>query len=290
MANVVKIELKQYAPIDEEILFHMRTKIFTLPFPWCHFRLNTYLTATHIVKNVFDRAKRKTGKPATVLIDLKPKLKMSGSVQDKVTLSWTEWFIGNRLPSRELFEQELLRKIIPAPFYANLFVNDIKDLVADKGIMQCLFAASEEILQDQVTREPRLRIFLAKELSIDISKKFLKKYYQLDNVDVLHLQKIPRTFSNLQSYGEASDKESFVEVQFHNKIEVLMRLPPKQLEFIMKARSHPVGRIDYTTELSEEDVKAMVAANLLYKNMAGRYEIQFDSIALAAPLSSLRVN
>jgi len=282
MENVVKIQVKDFTPeLSVPLLSHMREGILTLPFPWCHMRLKSQ-TATKIVGNVFDRVKRNTGTPVTVLIDINPKQKFSGSVKDKVNSSWIEWFIGHRLPSQELFEQELL-KMIPAPFYADIFVRDVKNLVADEGIMQCLFAASEGMeLQDQAEREPRLRLLLAKELSVDISKKFLKKYYQLDSVDVLHLRKIPRTFSKLQDYGQAPDKEFFVAEQFSGTIQKIKRLPSKQLEFIMKAQSHPVGRDDYTKELSEEDVKAMVAANLLYKNGAALYEIQFDAIALAA--------
>jgi len=221
-----------------------------------------------------------------VLIDVIAKQK-EDSLKDwsfeKVKLSWIEWLLGLQLPPREIVDKAM-SKAIQVPFNANRFVRDVKNLVSDEGIMQCLFVASEGVeIQDLTDDEPRLRLFLAKELSIDKAQNFLKNYYKLDNLAIEHLRKIRRTFSNLDRYSDALDKNQFVAKQFAKQIRKVKALHPKQFELLKKAASHPVDSDDYEniTGFTQEDLKSMVARNLLYMNDAGSYEIQFEAIALA---------
>jgi hypothetical protein len=227
--------------LADAIVFEMRQQICNLPWPFTRFRLSS-INSKKIIANVFQKVHRDTGIPVTLLLDIDMKSQNADFNCEKLTRA-------------------------------------LKAMVCDAEMMQCVFAASEGLLfQAEANREPRLELLYSRELSIEASIAYLKRFSENENVDVCDLSGFPRVFSNLNRYRASGDKKTFVEgFARSNKIK-LQRLSVQQRDLLRKALSHPIDVNDYMNcKLTEDDVMQMVKLNILILTPSGEFEIQFDS-------------
>jgi len=87
-------------------------------------------------------------------------------------------------------------------FRAATFRAEVKRLVtsSDAGMIRCLIIASDGVLFQQLTHEPRLSTFVARELSIDLAIEFMRQQAQsavVWNSSDPSLRTTPRTLQNL---------------------------------------------------------------------------------------------
>jgi hypothetical protein len=228
--------------LPETILSELRKRVYTVPWPFTRFRISS-VDASEIISNIFKQVHRDTGIPVTLLLDID-------------------------IRTHNLY------------FSCEKLTRELKAMVCDAEMMYCVFAASEGLLfQVQARREPRLKLFHSKELSIKSSTAYLKKFEKIANVDIADLYCFPRIFGNLHDYGVSHDKKAFIDAFIKSNNEVLQRITPSQRNFLKNTLSHAdFGIADYKKhELTEEEVMELVNKNILILNRTGRFEIQFDS-------------
>jgi hypothetical protein len=157
---------------------------------------------------------------------------------------------------------------------------ELKAMVCDAEIMQCVFAASEGLLfQDQARREPRLQLFYSKELSISASVVYLKKFAKMkEHIEISDLSSFPRIFRNLDDYAASQDKKAFIESFLKTNIEFLKELALSQRKFLKVALTkEDVGVDEYEGfQLKKTDLIELAKKNVLIVNHNRRFEIQFD--------------
>ena len=269
--------------LDDIIYGVMKDSIFTMPWFLSQIRLNGSLKRRTIIEKVFRKVKENTGEPVTVVVDI-------ASENDLA-------FDKEVLASAESMKDAFMTKnasISFSSFNATVFTKQVKHYVADAKVMRCLFAASEGLMfQAEALREPRLKIYLSKELTIDMSKTYLddKCDVPVEIVDNLVLQKFPRTFSSLRSFADTVDKDEFIRGAFKSekaKIEETFRscsvplLPFSRhpvLSLYQLALQRPIQADDIQNicRLSESQfLAAFVKTNIFQPTKGGEFILQFD--------------
>ena len=150
----------------QAILFEMREQVYSLPWPFTRLRLSS-IRSNKLIANVFQKVRQDTGIPVTLLLDINTKTQNLG-------------------------------------FSCKNLTRELKEMVCDDELMQCVFVASEGLLfQAQAQLEPRLKLLFSWELSIDASVTYLKRFEKMENV------RFPRIFENLDDYGSSQDKKAY---------------------------------------------------------------------------------
>ena len=174
-------------------------------------------------------------------------------------------------------------------FDAKCFVKQVKYLCADRYVASALVASSEGLMFLSV-QEPRLRKLLAKELSVEKSKEYLKTLGKVNVTDEV-LTSIPRTFAKLKEYKEAGDKEAFVKKEMEDWVQEIKKtknVPFKVKELYTKALQGPIDIDDIAAAMSgksgtlgvdpeETFIQRMVKDKNIFTPRDGLgYELQFD--------------
>jgi hypothetical protein len=121
--------------LDKILLARLQKSVITLPWFLDKLRLNWDQSARDRVEDVFQRVNKRTNEKVFAVIDL---------TDDS-------------------------DKLVSVPFNARRFTCQIKHYVSDVRLIQCIFSASEGLMfQAESYREPRLHLFLSKELSLDL--------------------------------------------------------------------------------------------------------------------------
>jgi len=184
-----------YDALHEE----MKEAVLCLPFLARHLRWDASKTSEHSVIEVFKLVREQTGSPVQLGVDVvlnPPTVPLEGA--DKAVKS----------------VQSL---ILPTPSSVPIFsafniikvVKDVKWLCADARVASAMMASSEglELLS---VNEPRLRKLMAEEMTVEKAKDYLQHIHAKGYTDEM-LKKIPRTFSTLQDFKTAPEKEDFCE-------------------------------------------------------------------------------
>lgn len=157
--------------------------------------------------------------------------------------------------------------------------------------MRCIFAASEGAsFQAEHFREPRLKLFVAYELSIPAAEKYLQKMYKLtvDTEMKDMLSRLPRTFVIFNDFAIASDKKAFSDSAF-NRLMVRVEntlTHPSAIKVYRLAKKQDINILDLDLKalnISEADFeKLFVASDIFTLNKEGVYSFQFGATAAAA--------
>jgi len=267
MQNVIKIHRRANHPatLSDQLLSTLRSEIFTLPAPLCQVRYSNHRDSTRILKHVFDHVRQKTDAPVTVLIDI-PSTPQN---LDFLSLANVSWF--NVLNNTE---------ILPAALNIETLARDIKFLASDMKIMQCAFVATEEeYLFRYLTRhEPSLHLFNTSELSLDSSKYYLKTYRSLAHVDEASLKRIPRTYSILNNYAEAQDKDLFVRERFNSEVVAVRNQSKEAKKFLQLLLTRGSMYSQSCDSIERNDLLILLSDGLVRLNSRMEFEISFDAV------------
>ena len=269
-----------YDALHEE----MKEAVLCLPFLARHLRWDASKTSEHIVIEVFKLVREQTGSPVQLGVDVvlnPPTVPLEGA--DKAVKS----------------VQSL---ILPTPSSVPIFsafniikvVKDVKWLCADARVASAVMASSEglELLS---VNEPRLRKLMAEEMTLEKAKDYLQHIHAKGYTDEM-LKKIPRTFSTLQDFKTAPDKEDFCE----KEMEVWMERVKESIGHCShdgkdggltaakalygKALGRAVGYDDICQHCKDKPsfVTNFVRPNLFTPTEGAKYKLQFDCVAEAA--------
>ena len=269
-----------YDALHEE----MKEAVLCLPFLARHLRWDASKTSEHIVIEVFELVQEQTGSPVQLGVDVvlnPPTVPLEGA--DKAVKS----------------VQSL---ILPTPSSVPIFsafniikvVKDVKWLCADARVASAMMASSEglELLS---VNEPRLRKLMAEEMTVEKAKDYLQHIHAKGYTDEM-LKKIPRTFSTLQDFKTAPDKEDFCE----KEMEVWMASVEESIGHCShegkdggltaakalygKALGRAVSYRDICQHCKDKPsfVTNFVRPNLFTPTEGAKYKLQFDCVAEAA--------
>ena len=131
--------------------------------------------------------------------------------------------------------------------------------------------------------ESRLRLFLAKELPLDLAVKFVEQEEKRTKKEVsskeeldAFLASFPRQFSESKAFAREKDRQRFVQESFAKEVE---KIKGSGTDGVLQvALSRPVLFDDFTNlEFSKEQfLRLYVETNILQLRADGGYEIQFD--------------
>ena len=270
-----------YDALHEE----MKKAVLCLPFLARHLRWDASKTSEDIVIEVFKLVREQTGSPVQLGVDVvlnPPTVPLEGA--DKAVKS----------------VQSL---ILPTPSSVPIFsafniikvVKDVKWLCADARVASAVMASSEglELLS---VNEPRLRKLMAEEMTVEKAKDYLQHIHAKGYTDEM-LKKIPRTFSTLQDFKTAPDKEDFCEKEMEGWMEesrgIYRALLPRALRdgglkaakaLYGKALGRAVGYDDICQHCKDKQnfVTNFVRPNLFTPTEGAKYKLQFDCVAEAA--------
>jgi hypothetical protein len=207
--NVVYIvrDGTQGRDLDDVLYETMRESIWRMPWLLSQIRLPQTSRRRKMVENVFSMVLEDTKVPVTIVIDLSYE-KESTFGADMTSMEGVADALGSGTA------------IGLSSFSPRQFVKEIKHYVVDVKLARCLFAASEGLLFQELSHyEPRLQLFIAGELSLDMATQYLAYLTTVDmpggssgpsNTDA-HLSMFPRTFASLKKYSLAKDKKVFVQ-------------------------------------------------------------------------------
>ena len=253
---------EQHLDLNEVLWARLKDSVVTLPWFLDHLRFNSQRSSRRRIEDVFQRVSEQTSEKVTVVID--------------VTVS------------NERKGVSLTRPEIPKLFNVKSFTRQIKHFVADSESMRCVFSASEGLMfQAESTHESRLRLFLAKELPLDLAVKFVEQEEKRNKKEVsskeeldAFLASFPRQFSELKAFAREKDRQRFVQESFAKEVEKIKeaRKGSGTDGVLQVALSRPVLFDDFTNlEFSKEQfLRLYVETNILQLRADGGYEIQFD--------------
>ena len=141
------------------------------------------------------------------------------------------------------------------------------------------------MFQAESHREARLGLFLAKELSLEVSRNYLQKVKRLKPEDVNDelLQQFPRTFTKLRDFAGADDRREFADESLKLGVYKIKEAKEKSLNadlyaLLKLALERPIDIDDYVNcRLSKTKfIELCVQSNILQPTRSGDYEIQFD--------------
>ena len=263
----------------------MKNSTYHLPWPLDLVRFDSSLTTEDRLIKVFEYVKKRSGTPVTAVIDVQPDSRSILSNLPSTHIQSTSFLDIYRDPS----------VVIPSFSFdpdAREFTRQIKHLVNSHG-MRCLFAASEGAsFHVEHDREPRLKLFIAHELSMPFAEKYLQKMCSLpvdaDMKDML--TRLPRTFATLKEFASASDKKAFVDSAFDE----LVGKVQNTLSVSGKGKAEKIYRIALEREIQVQDFqqlpfskadfdKVFVATNVFTLTAGGyKYRFQFEATRAAA--------
>jgi len=259
----------------------LKKSVYRLPWFLDRMRLDSSLTSEDIITKVFRDVKKNSGTPVTAVIDIHPPT--SNNIHNQVP----------SLSSPGVFERAVQdpKSLVLSSFDARSFTRQVKQLV-DKGVMQCLFAATERLsFQVEAVRESRLDLFMASELSIIISERYLQQLGLVTNEKEKRelLSHLPRSFTNLKDFAQKEDRKVFVDSQFEKemaKIRVTLSDPKdlKVKDIYRLALKRDLNILDfYEFKYSQDEVmKVFVEPNIFTVTLEQLYQFQFDATAAAA--------
>ncbi|CAJ1409668.1 unnamed protein product [Effrenium voratum] len=261
----------------------LKKAVLCLPFLADRLRWDAAKTSEDIVIEVFKLVQEQTGSPVQLGVDvvLNPMI-LPLEAADKAVKTVQNLFLPT--PSS-------------VPIFSSIniimLVKDVKWLCADERVASAVIASSEglELLS---VNEPRLEKLMAEEMPLEKAKDYLQHIHARDYRDEM-LRKIPRTFSSLQRFKTAQDKEDFCQKQ----MEAWM-LSVKESKghcshegkdgglTAAKAlyRKALGGAVDYDDICQHCTDQQNFTANFVRPNLftptAGAYKLQFDCVAEAA--------
>ena len=263
-----EIPIENYTSIADAIYRRMYNDLFKMPFFLSMLRFDRDRTRRKVVLSVLENI-AKDGKRVRVFVDIV----RSGESSSNVVVENVP-----NLPS------------LTKPFRAENFIREAKNLAEDKGLIQLMFASSEGLMfEDEAVREKRLRIFHSNELSLEMSKKYLKAKFNYDCPDDTLLQQIPRTFVRLQGFGGSDNKIEYAERILKRQVKKITKSimtgeesSQKRLEALLSlALSQSIG-FDEIYEFIDQFVKT----NIFRPNKRdGTYTFQFDATRLAVKIA-----
>ena len=263
-----EIPIDNYTSIADAIYRRMYDDLFKMPFFLSMLRFDRDRTRRKVVLSVLENI-AKDGKRVRVFVDIV----RSGESSSNVVVENVP-----NLPS------------LTKPFRAENFIRETKNLAEDKGLIQLMFASSEGLMfEDEAVREKRLRIFHSNELSLEMSKKYLKAKFNYDCPDDTLLQQIPRTFVRLQGFGGSDNKIEYAERILKRQVKKITKSittgeesSQKRLEALLSlALSQSIG-FDEIYEFIDQFVKT----NIFRPNKRdGTYTFQFDATRLAVKIA-----
>ncbi|CAE6948543.1 unnamed protein product [Symbiodinium sp. CCMP2456] len=205
-----------YDAVYEEL----KKAVLCLPFLAHHVRWDASKTRKDIVIEVFKLVQEQTGSPVQLGVDV---------VLNSTTLP---------VEGADRAVKTVQNLYLPAPSSVPSFspiniiklVTDVKWLCADARVASAVIASSEglELLS---VNEPRLRTLIAEEMPLEKAKEYLQHIHAKDYTDEM-LKKIPRTFTLLQYFKTAPDKEDFA----HKEMEVWMERVKESIQHCSRGR------------------------------------------------------
>jgi len=280
MTNVVYITMERDDDVCDALHKCLKKSTFHLPWFLDRVRLDSYLTSEDIVREVFKAVTENSGTPVTVLIDIS----LTPSSMQLPSLS-----------SPGVFEAAVQepKSLVPSSsfsFDTRSFTRQVKELV-ESGIMQCLFAATEGLsFQAEAVHEPRLHLFMADELSIPISGRYLQ---QMKNVVINDEEKqllslFPRTFANLDAFAKPkTNRKEFALNKYHSEKSKIMKTGTHGTK-VYDVYKLALERDIVIRDLNElnfplkEFVKLFVVSNIFTMTLEETFKFQFDATASAA--------
>ena len=271
-----EIPIDNYTSIADAIYRRMYDDLFKMPFFLSMLRFDRDRTRRKVVLSVLENI-AKDGKRVRMFVDIV----RSGESSPNVVVENVP-----NLPS------------LTKPFRAENFIRETKNLAEDKGLIQLMFASNEGLMfEDEAVREERLRIFHSNELSLEMSKKYLKAKFNYDCPDDTLLQQIPRTFVSLQGFGLSGNKIKYAVDTLKSHVKKIKKSittgdksSQKRLEALLSlALSQSIGFIEIYKigGLTEEQfIDQFVKTNIFRPNKRdGTYTFQFDATRLAVKIA-----
>jgi hypothetical protein len=136
--NCVYVQMKPGLDenLDKVFLARLQDSVITLPWFLDKLRFNSNRSARARVEDVFRRINKRTNEKVFAVIDL---------------------------------TDDSDQRVVGPYINTSRFTCQIKHYVSDVRLIQCVFSASESLMfQAESYREPRLHLFLSKELSLDL--------------------------------------------------------------------------------------------------------------------------
>ena len=223
----------------------MKKAVLRLPFLADHLRWDASKTSEDIVIEVFELVREQTGSQVQLGVD--------------VVLNPTTLPVEGADKAVKAVQSLVLPTPSSVPFFSSFniikVVKDVKWLCADARVASAVIASSEglELLS---VNEPRLRKLMAEEMPLEKAKDYLAHIQAKDYTDEM-LKKIPRTFSSLQDFKTAPDKEHFCQ---------------REKEVWMERVKESIGHCSH-----EGKDGGLVAAKALYSKALGR-AVGYDDI------------
>lgn len=237
------------------------------------------------IENVFRMVLQDTNEPVTIVLDIASEKDLALSTDASLEGVTNSVRTGATMGLTSLKSKQL--------------VKEIKHYVADARVARCLFAASEGLMFQELGRsEPRLTVFVAGEVSVEIAKNYLKHllaaghHKNTDEYDDRQLKLFPRTFSNLLDFATALNKGSFVQKALRAEVEKVSESFRSVRAPWLPFFSHPVKTL-YQTALTrdigvadygdmcglskEQFVAHFVKTNIFQQTEEGTYKLQFDA-------------
>ena len=262
----------------------LKKAVLCLPFLADRLRWDAAKTSEDIVIEVFKLVQEQTGSPVQLGVDvvLNPMI-LPLEAADKAVKTVQNVFLPTP-SSVPIFSSINIIKL----------VKDVKWLCADERVASAVIASSEglELLS---VNEPRLEKLMAEEMPLEKAKDYLKHIHAKDYRDEM-LKIVPRTFSSLQRFKTAQDKEAFCHTEMEGwmkRVEASQEHCPHDGQdgglraakvLYSKALGGAVKYRDIRQHCKDEQnfVANFVRPNLFTPTPGGNYKFQFDCVAEAA--------
>jgi hypothetical protein len=157
------------------------------------------------------------------------------------------------------------------------------------------------MFEAEAHREGRLALFRSNELSIAMSKMYLKEKFGYDCTDESVLKKFPRGFDQLKRFGEAADKEAFTNKALKRQVQLIVEsetaFPPRTwfqwisgvsskgvTALLRRALKQDIGIaeiVDIGGMSKAAFINAFVDTNIFRPTNEGKFSLQFDVTRIA---------
>mmetsp|Transcript_4712 Transcript_4712/g.11179 ORF Transcript_4712/g.11179 Transcript_4712/m.11179 type:complete len:352 (+) Transcript_4712:104-1159(+) len=171
-------------------------------------------------------------------------------------------------------------------FVPKEFVREMKHLCADARLASAIFATSEGLMMLDVA-EPRMRVHIAPELSVEKAKEFLKSVSPNLHYDSNMLTDFPRTFANLVFFSETADKHGFCKAEgkrAYRHMRMAVNKIPKAKQLIELALQRGSVDVDEISPVCgvEDFVATFVKTSIFRPLPDGSWALHFDCTKKAA--------
>jgi hypothetical protein len=274
-----EIDGNQPVAIDDVLYARLSESIWKLPWFFRQIRFNGDLTKRDIIREVFKLVEKNSKQKVLAVFDICATEKTSGIPRPPSIVNGVIQSEPVSFPTPSGFVTSL------SSFDAEVFTRDVKNYVRDAKVMRCLFAASEGLsFLPESAREPRLSVFVAGELPLEISKAYLNDVLgvKMENENDFLLSQFPRTFSALKEFSKALNRKVFAETKFKGELEKAKQALKicNSVPFYQVALERPVGFDDYDgfcKMTKDQFVQTFVKTNLFLPDSGAEFKIQFDA-------------